>query len=244
MKKQKEADEINDKKSFLKFIDDYVDNDKKRIYRGVSNGEYKLIPSIARKYNYKDKDRTIMLNQNDENLILRLFVQKTYSLLHNHLNTFGTLDKIALAQHHGLPTRLLDWTFNPLVALYFAVEKDIKEKDMPYSKIYILDEDINDKIYIGKETASFEDLKNIKKVEYFYPSYVHQRIINQNGLFTIHPYRWTEFEHDSLREIKINAKFRRELRTLLHRMGINEMTMFPDLDGISKHIQWLQTSYY
>lgn len=80
-------------------------------FRGISNKDYKLIPGIGR-YQRGLKDTLVR-----ESLMMSDFRNKLCSV--EPYNDFDEL--IVMAQHYGLPTRLLDWTRNPLVALYFSV---------------------------------------------------------------------------------------------------------------------------
>ncbi len=87
------------------------------IFRGVTDAkEYKLIPKLGR---IKFKAKSGIITQEKE--LLRLFRERLRPYL--EFVPSNEWEWLALANHHGLPTRLLDWTRNPLVAAYFAVEK-------------------------------------------------------------------------------------------------------------------------
>jgi len=90
-----------------------------RTYRGVSRETYQLIPALGRMAQYDDDQlRGYEWSSVDE------FRRRAKPLVPDAPT--DDWEWLFLAQHHGLPTRLLDWTSNPLVALFFAVSKDDK----------------------------------------------------------------------------------------------------------------------
>lgn len=145
---------------------------------------------------------------------------------------------LALAQHHGLATRLLDWTFNPLVATFFAISTDI-DKD---GAVYCYDPNT----YLKEnEFPLFE--KNHEYVVGYIPRAFSARILNQNALFTAHSPANKEITlhphvvwegHSNLTRLVIPAGQKTNIRTHLNDYGINEVTLFPDLDGLSRHKNW------
>ena len=95
-------------------------------FRGQSSSEYKLIPSIGRLF--KEGEESVLKQYEKE--IFEDFKRK-YSMF---TDTHPKNDKefLFLAQHYGLPTRLLDWTYNPLIALYFACCSNFSKNGVVY----------------------------------------------------------------------------------------------------------------
>jgi hypothetical protein len=158
-------------------------------------------------------------------------------------------DWLALAQHHGMATRLLDWTANPLAALWFAVEKP-PYKDKP-GVVWIFPpperDIINAERLPGRRQGPFEG----KRTSVFQPNHITRRIVAQSGWFTVHKYlaeqrKFIPLEKNKsykehLTKLEIPAGIFSKLRWNLDRFGVNQASMFPDLEGVSNYIQWLNS---
>lgn len=108
------------------------------VYRGQSNSEWKIIPAV-----FRDLDDYL-----NEGLYLKEF-QRQFPEECNNLTLFDILVK---AQHYGIPTRLLDLTLNPLIALYFACEKNFDND----GSVYVF----CDRALFGQETIPCEIVVN------------------------------------------------------------------------------------
>lgn len=200
---------------------------KNEIYRGVPRRSYKLIPDIGR---YKKFDASNI--EDAEKTILRLFKEQALPYLGFRPQT--EWEWLAIARHHGLPTRLLDWSRNPLVAAYFAVEDESDEDSVIYA--------YESHTYL--RTENIEDPFERETVGKFVPTHVTRRITAQVGVFTIHPKPKEPFDSPEIRQLIIKKNFRKPLKKILYRYGIHRASLFPDLDGLARHIKWLRTDVF
>jgi len=201
------------------------------IYRGVPKSSYELIPSVGRllpTYEKNGLSKKDLLR--DERISFNEFYEHSIALTDKIPR--NKWEVLALAQHHGLPTRLLDWTRNVLVALYFAVEKSYDED----SAVFAYKGDT--KVHVPEDNE--DPLKHPDFVAYS-PPHISPRITAQAGLFTLHPRPFVAFDHDKITKIVISAKIRKSIKRTLSVYGVHPGSIFPDLEGLT---QWLKINYF
>lgn len=223
---------INSLTEFVDHIDKKCNSDL-CMFRGQSE-PWPLLPRIAR-----ITARTKLLK--DEKAMLSDFKR--------HILEFATRppkddwEYLSLAQHHGMATRLLDWTSNPLAALWFAVQAP--RKDVGNGVVYWIELQKEDLRAEANNPSPFGNGKTL----FFAPNVVGSRIRVQGAYFSAHKRSdndWIPLEKNQkfkngITALEIPSGMFASLRYSLDRCGINKSTLFPDLDGLCSHLTWIHS---
>lgn len=235
----------------LGFINKLTENPQ-NIYRGYNRDE-EIFPSI--------------LHGNDlaglEEPLLREF--EKYGLA--YFSAKGAMEFLSTAQHYGLPTRLLDFTYNPFVAMFFSLYYVKAEADDPYYKIIWCDKNNCTAIdQIGKKPDTdtpisvqaecertdlssytdelmslFESLEEQDGLCIADPSLNNQRIMMQQGLFlvstTLNREKHKELIDRTMGRILIHKSIRHEALRYLDVLGFNAFRLMPDLASVANAVK-------
>ena len=178
----------------------------------------------------------------DEEAILQMF--KDMSTAHLSFTPGPEIEWLALAQHHGMPTRLLDWTEGLLVAAWFAVmspprfgvRKEPKTgKEVKFRKDPAIWAVRNVTPLSGpQQTRPFD----VPTAHSYRPRHINARISAQRSVFTIHSEPEQEFSSSGLVKFTIDEKCAFELSKRLDACGINQKAIYPDLVGLCEYLAW------
>ena len=212
------------------------------LFRGVSDKDFQLIPSIGR----NTKEGTNGDIDYAERTLIQEFKRLSAPVLDSINTPKSDFEWLFLAQHYGVPTRLLDWSTNPLVALYFAVEKD----DEVDGAIYYLKYSATDQYDLFDfKTANYtEEHKkapasdfaiqaNQGNVIFVRPKYTDQRYLNQRSVFSSQKDPYTPIEVDDINIMHFKGEWKADLRARLKAMGVSSSFIYPGLDGIGKEVK-------
>jgi hypothetical protein len=223
------------------------------VWRGLARSDYSNISSLAR------------LSE-DYPRLERHLVRNFRKYAHREAPGPTMWDWLSLAQHHGLPTRLLDWTFSPQVALHFATASWADDEAILWAvdcegahellpaRLRAAMEREGSLVFTTEMLAahapdldSFDDLTEDEPfVLFFEPPSLDERIVNQAAVLSAisdprcHMEEWLAAQPELWRAWRIPPAVKKEIRERLDQAHVNERVLMPGLDGLAA---WLRRYY-
>jgi FRG domain len=223
-------------------------------FRGQSDANWKLLSTLSRYLMNFNVHKDAWPQQ--ESRILRIFRRKAHLFLQHIPDEDDSFQWLALMQHHGAPTRLLDFTWSPYVAAFFALERATAN-----AAVWAL---FPPWLY-NKRTRTLRPSQRVEAHEigpwvkgnyekYFLPNEqrsviigephrMNQRIIAQSGTFVIPGVLDTPLDELApgraiTKFILVTSKLRKEALAELYKMNISHATLFPDIDGLARSLAY------
>lgn len=213
-------------------------------FRGQGSSQYMLKPSLLRTKNGIDKEKEVFSE----------FKRLSTNIGVGYTNEWNALVDM---QHYGIPTRLLDWTNNLGVALYFAASSSVRYSSM---SLYIMNPIELNKLsgkkgipVLPNDTMGLSYIQNYVDREPFPARYpiaakcdsINQRVKAQSGMFTIHGDEENEEDiiatildkKSAIYRIDISTEALPSLNDYFDICGIKDYTIFPDIQGIASHLR-------
>lgn len=242
---------ISDIGSYVNEIYRIVNEQEYRMwYRGQSNYSWGLLPSVQRETKEPHREQYITTN----------FMIQTMRLSHNAPQQYDRARWLTMMQHYGLPTRLLDWSESPLVALYFA----LKQSSQTDAAVWVLNPmKLNQKMDYGEYVPpiNYRSVEKYLEGAFSEPQEAQDQVGNNNinGIiachgvgndlrmyvqqsnFTVHS---SDLRLDKLLEeddncdylykIRISSQIKKVLFKQLDIMGFHDSTIYPDMEHIAE----------
>jgi hypothetical protein len=228
------------------------------VYRGASEACAPLLTSLDRLGGTNPPHTKADLEEH----VLRNYMR--YARPHMQGSTLNDWEELFSAQHHGVPTRLLDWTYSPLVAAFFATRpRDGEERDRAvwrldwqqvhrafrFPPLALLPRDLDSIFQDGGHASPWQLFTRDSSAHSFAclvePPSLDQRIVAQAAVFTMGTDKTRSFDgflidHDlgsALMKYIIPADRVPAIRDQLDLVGVDERRLFPDLDGVAAAIR-------
>jgi hypothetical protein len=223
------------------------------VFRGLASSAFSQVSSLARL-------------EGDYASLERHLVRNFRKYAHRDVPGPTQWDWLALGQHHGLPTRLLDWTFSPLVALHFAtaswrghealllaVDCAGVHEMLPSPLRTVIDREgalVFTTEMLAEKAPDLDQFDRLGGDDpflvFFEPPSLDERIVNQSAVLsalsdpTCHMEQWLEAHPDLWRAWRIPPEVKEEVRRRLDQANVTERVLMPGLDGLAA---WLRRYY-
>lgn len=218
------------------------------VYRGLPRASLTLVNSLQRRgLAFMGRERHLFRNF------------RKYAFRHGQAD-WSDWYWLSLARHYGLPTRLLDWTFAPLIALHFATERNLHEPAVVWAVDHARVHQTLPEEYraeLDAEGATLFTVDMLSRVAprldrfgggrddvalFFEPPSLEERIINQSAVFSVMSSpaaafeEWLQAHPESARRLVMTSEAKEQTREHLDLNGINERLLFPGLAGLAAYL--------
>jgi hypothetical protein len=222
-------------------------------FRGQSDASWPVLSTLSRRLVQRNVHPDLWPQQ--ESRILRIFKRKAHLFISQPPADDDAFEWLSIMQHHGAPTRLVDFTWSPHVAAFFSLDSATKTAAiwaipptalLPGRSVRttvasqtVADDEVGPWV-IGNYEKHF--LKNQNRIVLVgEPHRMNQRLIAQSGTFAIPGLLDTPVEQiapvDSIVKLEIDvARVRKEAMSELYKMNISNATLFPGLDGLARSL--------